>query len=160
MNSEIANEIMEELSSAVERIETQSAAVLDFIKEKGIAKDEELAPYLERAAAASNVRWRATRVRLAHLFAGIEKSEREAKEHEQRPEQKKSEEREHARKSPSAQKVNQEGSAPGAPQGSKAANAASENSGQQKHVVPARTDAATRQQEGPSEETDKRQNAA
>jgi hypothetical protein len=84
MNSEVVDEILEELSSTMERVETQSAAVLEFMRDKGIAKDDELAPYVERAAAASSVRWRATRVRLAHLFAGLEKSERQAKEKEEK----------------------------------------------------------------------------
>ena len=69
MDSKIVDEIMEELSSTMERVETQSAAILEFIKAKGIAKDEELAPYLERAAAASSVRWRAVRVRVEYLLA-------------------------------------------------------------------------------------------
>src|SRR6266566_4725425 len=77
MNSQIADEILEELSSALQRLDTQSAALLEFVKDKGIAKDDELAPYLERAAAASAVRWRATRVRMAHLFASAEKKAEE-----------------------------------------------------------------------------------
>src|SRR5438874_7816183 len=78
MNSEIADEILEELSSTLQRLDTQSAALLEFVRDKSIAKDDELAPYLERAAAASAVRWRATRVRMAHLFASAEKTEQQA----------------------------------------------------------------------------------
>ena len=37
------DEIIEELRSTLERIETRGDAVLEFIKAKGIAKDEELA---------------------------------------------------------------------------------------------------------------------
>ena len=75
MDSKIVDEIIEELSSPLERVETQSAAVLEFIKDKGIAKDQDLTPYLERAAAASHVRWRAMRVRLEYLLAELDKSE-------------------------------------------------------------------------------------
>ena len=78
MNSQIADEILEELSSTLQRLDTQSAALLEFVKDKSIAKDDELAPYLERAAAASAVRWRATRVRMAHLFASAEKTDQQA----------------------------------------------------------------------------------
>jgi hypothetical protein len=78
MDSKIADEIIEELASTFQKLETQSAALLEFVREKGIAKDNDLAPYMERAAAASAVRWRATRVRMAHLFASAEKKAEEA----------------------------------------------------------------------------------
>ena len=87
MNSEIADEILEELSSTLQRLDTQSAALLEFVRDKSIAKDDELAPYLERAAAASAVRWRATRVRMAHLFASAEKTEQQAASAKQETEQ-------------------------------------------------------------------------
>ena len=75
MDSKTVDEIIEELSSTLQRIDTQSAAVLAIIKAKGLATDEELASYLQRAAAASNVRWRAIRVRVEYLLAGREKNE-------------------------------------------------------------------------------------
>jgi hypothetical protein len=87
MNSQIADEILEELSSTLQRLDTQSAALLEFVKDKSIAKDDELAPYLERAAAASAVRWRATRVRMAHLLASAEKAEQQAAIAKQKAEQ-------------------------------------------------------------------------
>src|SRR5438034_9852195 len=86
MNSQIADEILEELSSTLQRLDTQSAALLEFVKDKSIAKDDELAPYLERAAAASAVRWRAARVRMAHLFASADKAEQQAASAKQEPE--------------------------------------------------------------------------
>ena len=82
MDSVIIDEILEELSSTLQKVESQSAAVLELIKDKGIVREEELAPYLERASAASSVRSRATRVRLAALLAGLDKSELQAKEHD------------------------------------------------------------------------------
>jgi len=80
MDSVIIDEILEELSSTLQKVESQSAAVLELIKDKGIVREEELAPYLERASAASSVRSRAMRVRLAALLAGLDKSELQAKE--------------------------------------------------------------------------------
>jgi len=80
MDSSIMDEILEELSSTLQRAEAQSAAILDLLRAKGIAKEDELAPYLERANDASSVRWRATRVRLAHLLSGLEKQKRQAEE--------------------------------------------------------------------------------
>ncbi|HZQ18164.1 MAG TPA: hypothetical protein VFA90_05540 [Terriglobales bacterium] len=115
MDSKITDEIIEELSSTLEKIETQSAAVLEFIKEKGIAKDEELAPYLERATAASSVRWRAIRVRIEYLLAGREKYEVQHNNEEESEEQPDSEPR-------SGPEGKQNDGAPEMPQRTKAAN--------------------------------------
>ena len=109
MNPEIVNEIIEELSSTLSRIETQSAAILEFIKEKGLAKEDDLTPYLERAANTSSVRWRATRVRLTHLFSGLEKSERQAKEHAKSSGQEDNIQREEGRKEPATRQVKDAG---------------------------------------------------
>jgi len=77
MDSKIAQQILDELAPTFERIESQSAAILQFLKEKEIASDEQLAPYLEQASAASSVRWRALRVRMGRLFLMAEKNEDE-----------------------------------------------------------------------------------
>jgi hypothetical protein len=52
---------------------------LQFLKDKGIATDEELVPYLEQAATASNVKWRAGRLRIKHLLASAMRSTEEEK---------------------------------------------------------------------------------
>ncbi len=70
MESRVAEEILEELLSSLEALETQSGAILQFLKDKGIANDELLAPYLEQARNASNIRWRAARLRINRLLAG------------------------------------------------------------------------------------------
>jgi hypothetical protein len=80
MNSQIADEIVEELASTFQKLETQSAALLEFVKDKGIAKEDDLAPYMELAAAASAVRWRATRVRMARLLASAASGDGHPKE--------------------------------------------------------------------------------
>ena len=77
MDEKIVQEILQELFSSLERVETQSSALLQFVKDKGITNDEELAPYLERAGNASGVRWLAARVRMEHLIAGAMKAEHE-----------------------------------------------------------------------------------
>jgi hypothetical protein len=78
MDEKIAQEILDELFPALEALETQSAAILQFLKERKIATDKDLAPFLEQAANASNVRWRAARLRMERLFAGAIKSAEES----------------------------------------------------------------------------------
>lgn len=163
MDSKIVDEILEELSSTLERIETQSAAILEFIKEKGIAKDEELAPYLERAATASSVRWRATRVRLEHLFAGLEKSERQAEEKEKSQGQKDSKEREDKHKPASVQEAKQKDGVPNKPRQTEQAKAGEDSHAHGEQVRDASVQATPKaaEQEGkPSDENDKKRTAA
>jgi hypothetical protein len=80
MDESIVHQILDELVSSLEPLEAQNAALLQFLKEKGMATDEELAPYLEQAGNASNVRWRAFRARTAALISSAMKpSEEEQK---------------------------------------------------------------------------------
>jgi hypothetical protein len=67
-------EIFDEVFTLMEDLETRSVAVLEYLKEQGGVTDEKLAPYLDRAAAASDVRWRAARARMEHLLAPKPKS--------------------------------------------------------------------------------------
>jgi hypothetical protein len=78
MKSEPIKEVFNELFSHLERLETQSEAILQFLKEKKRVTDKQLAPYLEQAGNASNVRWRAARIRIEHLLEDSEK-EKETK---------------------------------------------------------------------------------
>lgn len=68
MNNEAMKEVLNELFSHLERLETQNEAILQFLKEKKRVTDKQLAPYLEQAGNASSVRWRAARVRINHLL--------------------------------------------------------------------------------------------
>jgi hypothetical protein len=69
MSDNPVKEVLSDLFPYLESLETKCAAILAFLKEKGIATDEQLNPYLEQAADASGVRWHAARLRMEHLFA-------------------------------------------------------------------------------------------
>lgn len=77
MNDDAAHQVLRDLLSYFESLETRTGAVLQFLKEKGIATDEQLAPSLEQAASAASVKWRAVRVRMEHLFALSERTSAE-----------------------------------------------------------------------------------
>jgi hypothetical protein len=66
-------EILDELFSLLETLETQSLALRQFLKDQGIATDEKLAPYLDRAGNASSVKWRAARARMQYLLSPVAK---------------------------------------------------------------------------------------
>jgi hypothetical protein len=74
MNEDILREMLHEIFSSLEALETQNAAILSFLKDKGLVSDEELAPHVELAANASNVRWRAVQVRMDYLLSSATKA--------------------------------------------------------------------------------------
>ena len=81
-NNNIVQEILHDLFSSLEALETQNTAILQFLKDKGIATDEELASHLEQAGNASSVRWHGVRVRADYLFASAVKAAEQAAEKE------------------------------------------------------------------------------
>src|SRR5437764_10900476 len=73
MDEQVVQQIVDEILSSLEPLDTQSDGLLQFLKAKGIASDEEVAPYLEQAGKASNVRWLAARVRIKSLISSAMK---------------------------------------------------------------------------------------
>jgi len=76
-------EVLDDLFGLLESLETQNIAVLQFLKDQEIAPEDKLAPYLERASAASSVKWRAARARMNYLLAPAPKKPSEPAEKEQ-----------------------------------------------------------------------------
>lgn len=90
-------EVLGELFGLLEAQETNSAAILQFLKDAGLATDEKLAPYLEQAGNASSVKWRAARMRMEFLLSPVQK---QAAEPEAKAEKEKSQEAGEAQRSP------------------------------------------------------------
>jgi hypothetical protein len=67
-------EAFSDLLAYLEFLETQTRALLQLLKDNGIVTDEKLAPYLEQASKASDVRMRAARARIDHLFSADEEA--------------------------------------------------------------------------------------
>jgi hypothetical protein len=80
MDDKLAQQLLDELLPSLEALDTQSAAVLQFLKSKKIASDEGLAPFLEKAANASSVRWRAARLRVEYLLSSAAKAQEPSEE--------------------------------------------------------------------------------
>ena len=85
MDVHLGQELLDELGSTLENLETQQGALLQCLKDKGVVTEEELAPYLTQAGNASNVRWRAARLRLARILSGAQQKEEEDKKRQESP---------------------------------------------------------------------------
>jgi hypothetical protein len=153
MNVHLAEELLNELGSSLEALETQNAALSQFLKDKGIVTDEQLAPYIDQAGNASNVRWRAARVRLERIFASATREEEKASEKNQ-------EQMPKARANADQQKAtNQEPENAAKKVGSKDDGASAEGA-EGKETVETRSDIAQKQDEGNKPSTAKAEDNA
>ena len=84
-NANPLKEVLDEFFTLLETLETHSAAVVQFLKDQGITTDEKLAPYLERAGNASNVKWRAARLRIEYLLSPIQKETKDKNKDSEKP---------------------------------------------------------------------------
>ena len=82
MNVNLAQELLNELGSSLKNLETEHAALLQFLKDNGMLTDEQFAPYLAQAGTASSVRWRAAHIRLESLFSSERQKEEKLREDE------------------------------------------------------------------------------
>src|SRR5258708_14111537 len=87
VKTEPLKEILGELFALLEAQETHSVAVLQFLKDQGIATDEKLAPYLEQAGRASNVKWLAARRRMEYLLTPIAKKTTDVDKNKEKPQE-------------------------------------------------------------------------
>jgi hypothetical protein len=83
MNADLAQELLNQLGSSLEKLETQHAALLQFLKDNGTLNDDQFAPYLAQAEKASGVRWLAARIRLESLIRSERQEAEKLKEKEQ-----------------------------------------------------------------------------
>jgi hypothetical protein len=75
MDEDVVQQIIDEVFSSLEPLDAQGSALTEFLKAKGIATDEELAPFLKQAGNASSVRWLAAKVRIKSLISSAMKDD-------------------------------------------------------------------------------------
>jgi len=68
MSENPMKDVLNELFPYFERLETQSAAILQMLTDKGVVAPEDRERYLEQAGTASEIKWRAARVRMERLL--------------------------------------------------------------------------------------------
>lgn len=66
-------QVFEELFPYLESLETRSDAILQLLRDKDRITDEQLAPYLEQAGNASNIKWLGARKRIEYLLSSTGK---------------------------------------------------------------------------------------
>jgi len=88
MDTAVVEQLLDEMLSSLEDLETKATATLQYLKDKEHATDKDLAPYLEQAASASNVRSRAARLRMMSLLSSALKNVQDSPEMPEEPKKK------------------------------------------------------------------------
>lgn len=91
-------EVFNELFTHLEKLETRSEGILLYLKEKKRVTDKQLAPYMEQAGNASNVKWRAARVRVERLLTAKDEEDKAKESVNVRPEIAKAEQEQNTNK--------------------------------------------------------------
>src|SRR5258706_12240838 len=104
--SDTLKEVLSELFALLEAQETNSAALLQLLKDQGIASDEKLSTYLDQAGRPSNVKCRAARMRMEYLLTPIQKEPAD-KDKSKQPEPKEAQSPEFANKVEEGKRKNQ-----------------------------------------------------
>jgi trichohyalin len=97
-NNAQIQEVFNELFIHLEKLETMSEGILLYLKEKKRVTDKQLSPYMEQAGNASNVKWRAARVRVERLLTAKDEESKAAASVNIRPEIAKAEQEQGAKK--------------------------------------------------------------
>lgn len=71
MDPKVIDEILDALLTPLETAESRSAALLELLRESGTIADEQLAPFLEQAENASEIKSRALRLRLKRILTSV-----------------------------------------------------------------------------------------
>ena len=74
MSENPAKEAFNDLLTYLEQVQTRCEALFRFLLDNGTVSNEKLTPYLEQASKASDVRLRAARARIEHLFNAEQKA--------------------------------------------------------------------------------------
>ena len=78
MDETVFDEVIDELFSSLESIETQTRALTAYLQEKGPISEDDFEPYLRQAGETASVRWRAERIRMKSLLSSALKSAAES----------------------------------------------------------------------------------
>ena len=90
--SQTTKQVLDELFTLLEAMETQSIAIVQFLKDQKMSTDAQMAPYMDQASNAASVKWRAARVRMEYLFSSTENQPAVSDESKEKAETKKAEE--------------------------------------------------------------------